>query len=176
MWISGYEKLVDKLFFVYNKAKDTTSDSVSGSNKINTMGENQENLISLQEASKLSPYSVDYLRLIIRKRKLEGIKKDGKWFTTRKAIESYVTGVAEAGYLRREELNVSIPAEENRKALTNLKWALALAVIVIISLFVWGFGGKNSDQKYLVEKDVNNNLIIHADNPDEIGSVTVVPK
>jgi hypothetical protein len=140
------------------------------------MTENQENLISLQEASQLSPYSVDYLRLIIRKKKLEGVKKDGKWFTTKKAVENYVTGVAEAGYLRREELNVSIPAEENKKTLTNLKWALALAIIVIVSLFVWGVGAKKSGQEYLVEKDANNNLIIHADNPDEIGSVTVVPK
>jgi hypothetical protein len=60
--------------------------------------------------------------------------------------------------------------------LTNLKWALALALIVIVSLFVWGVGGKKSGQEYVVEKDAHNNLIIHADNPDEIGSVTVVPK
>jgi hypothetical protein len=135
-----------------------------------------EKLISLIEASKMSPYSADYLSLLIRKKRLAGVKKEGKWFTTKEALDEYLQKVAEASYMRQETLNVKIPAAENRKALINLKWAIALAVVVIVSFALWGIGNKKVNQDFTVEKDANNNLIIHADDPSSIGSVTVVPK
>lgn len=141
------------------------------------MIKNGKKPISLQEASRVSPYSRDYLSLIIRKGKLGGFKKDGKWFTTRGALESYTQKVAEANYQRQGELNVRIPALENQRALVNLKWALALAGIFILALFVWGVErGRNKPEEFLVEKDEQNNLIIRADNPDEIRGVKIVPK
>jgi len=124
----------------------------------------------------MTPYSADYLSLLVRKKRLEGIKKDGKWFTTKSSVESYMKKVAEASYQRQETLNVKIPAAENRKALTNLKWALALAVMMIVSLFVWGWGIKKAGPEFEIERDSRNNLIIHVDDPESIGSVTVVPK
>lgn len=137
----------------------------------------QEKLISLQEASKMSPYSADYLSLIVRKGKLEGQKKNGKWFTTKKAVEEYTQRVAEASYQRQGKLNVRIPALENQKALVNLKWALALAGVFILAVVVWGIEkGKAGSETFKVEKDDQNNLIIYADNPDEIRAVKVVPK
>jgi hypothetical protein len=134
--------------------------------------------ISLQEASRVSPYSADYLSLILRKGKLEGFKKDGKWFTTEEALEDYTQRVAEANFQRQEELNVRIPAVENRRALANLKWALALAMIFVFALLaVWQMErGKNTTGGFLVEKDEQNNLIIRVENPDEIKSVRIVPK
>lgn len=133
--------------------------------------------ISLHEASQISPYSADYLSLIARKGKLEGFKKNGKWFTTQEALKDYMQRVAEASYQRQEEMNVRIPALENQRALTNLKWALALAGIFILALFVWGIErGRNKVGEFLVEKDEQNNLIIHADNPEEIRAVKIVPK
>jgi hypothetical protein len=139
------------------------------------MGINQEKLISLSEAGRICPYGADYLGLLIRKGRLEGFKKDGKWFTSKVALERYTQKVAEASYERQETLNIKIPAVENKKALINLKWALALAVVAILGLVTWTFREKTNEE-YKIEKDANNNLIIHVDNPDSIGSVTVVPK
>jgi len=135
-----------------------------------------EKLLSLSEASKMSPYSADYLSLLVRKNRLAGVKKDGKWFTTKEAVDEYLKKVAEASYERQETLNVKIPAVENRKALINLKWAVALTAVAIISFVFWGLGVRKSSQEFIVEKDAKNNLIIHADDPSTIGSVTVVPK
>jgi hypothetical protein len=124
----------------------------------------------------MTPYSQEYLGLLVRKNKLEGTKKDGKWFTTKSEIEKYLKKVAQASYLHQETLNVKIPAAENKKALNNLKWSLVLAIIVIVSLFVWNLGIKKDSSEYIIERDKNNNLIIHVDDPNSIGSVTVVPK
>lgn len=141
------------------------------------MADSKEKLISLREASKNSPYSSEYLSLIVRKGKLEGFKKDGKWFTTKKALNDYLSKVAEASYERQEALNVKIPAVENQKALNNLKWALALAGVFMVALFLWGFErGKGASDEFQVEKDAQNNIVIYAENPNEIKSVKVVPK
>lgn len=51
---------------------------------------NKEEYISLAEASKLCPYSQEYLSLLARKGKLETIKIGRNWVTTRKAVEEYV--------------------------------------------------------------------------------------
>jgi len=141
------------------------------------MEKSEEKLISLQEASQVSPYSADYLSLIVRKGKLEGFKKSGKWFTTKKAVEDYTQRVAESNYQRQGKMNVRIPALENQKALVNLKWALALAGVFVLALTVWGIEqGKADSEEFKIEKDSQNNLIIYADNPDEIRAVKVVPK
>jgi len=44
----------------------------------------------LAEASKLCPYSQEYLSLLARKGKLETIKIGRNWVTTRKSIEEYI--------------------------------------------------------------------------------------
>lgn len=49
-----------------------------------------EDYISLAEASKLCPYSQEYLSLMARKGKLESIKLGRNWVTTRKAIREYL--------------------------------------------------------------------------------------
>jgi hypothetical protein len=139
------------------------------------MEEKEEKILTLQEASDISPYSVDYLSLLVRKEKLKGIKKEGKWYVSKNSLDGYVNRLAEASYNRQEALNVKIPAAENKRVLLNLKWALALAVVAILGLVTWTFREKTNEE-FKIEKDVNNNLIIHADNPESIGSVTVVPK
>ena len=51
---------------------------------------NNEDYISLAEASKLCSYSQEYLSLLARKGKLESIKIGRDWVTTRKAIKEYM--------------------------------------------------------------------------------------
>jgi hypothetical protein len=142
---------------------------------ISNMGKKEEKILTLQEASDISPYSVDYLSLLVRKEKLQGIKKEGKWYVSKKSLDTYVNRLAEASYNRQERLNVKIPAAENKRVLLNLKWTLALAVVAILGLVTWTFREKTNEE-FKIEKDAKNNLIIHADNPEAIGSVTVVPK
>lgn len=152
------------------------SDLNFGNKYINKMALNNKELMTLQEASKGSPYSADYLSLLVRKGRLEGFKKNGKWFTTKNAVEKYTDRVAEASYRRQESLKANIPALEQKKAILNIKWAIALVVIIVLVIISWNYRGVNSESDIKVERDANNNLIIHADNPDDVGSVTVVPK
>ncbi len=51
--------------------------------------------ISLQEASKLTPYDANYLGLLIRKNRLSAIKKSGKWYTTKELVLQYLGEVAQ---------------------------------------------------------------------------------
>jgi hypothetical protein len=139
------------------------------------MTEEKEKLISLSEASKLAPYSANYLGLLIRKGRLKGEKSGTKWCTTKSAVKNYLNEVAEASYEHQESLNVKIPAQENKKALNNLKWSLLLAVIVVGALIIWRIEQKNTNSDIVVEKN-GQNLIIHVDDPNSIGKVTVVPK
>ncbi|MBU0629045.1 MAG: Fic family protein [Nanoarchaeota archaeon] len=57
--------------------------------KIPEKGNNEE-YISLTEASKLCPYSQEYLSLLARKGTLESIKIKRNWVTTRKALGEYL--------------------------------------------------------------------------------------
>ena len=82
---------------------------------------NEEKFISLNEASRLTPYSSDYLGLLVRKGKLEGEKIDGKWMTSKRAIEVYLQKTAESSYTHQQTLNVKIPAEEIKKVEQSTK-------------------------------------------------------
>ena len=53
--------------------------------------DNDEEYISLAEASKLCSYSQEYLSLLARRGKLESIKTGRNWVTTRKAIKGYIS-------------------------------------------------------------------------------------
>lgn len=142
---------------------------------------NEEKLISLKEASKLTPYSSDYLGLLVRKGKLEGNKIGGRWLTSKRAIEIYLQKTAESSYVHQQTLNVKIPAEEIKKARVNFKWAsVLLAVIVLAGMIVWKImddkQNENIRLKYRISEDKNGNLTIFADHPEEIKSVNVMSK
>ena len=137
------------------------------------------NLISLTEASKLTPYSSDYLGLLVRKGKLEGCKKGGKWWTEKWAVEKYLNEVAVSSYEYQKNLNVKVPEAEIKKAEVNFRWATALLAIVILSgLAIWGLTGRSknilADNQFTVVKDAENNVTIYTDNPDKIKSVKVM--
>ena len=44
---------------------------------------------SLSELARLSGYSVDYLGWLIRQGRLEAVKRRGRWYSTKAAIEQY---------------------------------------------------------------------------------------
>lgn len=140
-----------------------------------------EKLLTLKEASKMTPYSSDYLGLLVRKGRIGGYKKDGKWFTTEKDVESYMKRTAESSYEHQQSLNVKIPAQEIKEAANNFRWAVILLSVVIISLvYVWktidGKKNESASGKYQLIEDEENNLLIYVDDPGRIKSVKVMSK
>ncbi len=59
-----------------------------------------KDIISLQEASKESPYSQEYLSLLARRRKIFAKKIGRNWFTTRTALQEYI---------RQQSITISLP-------------------------------------------------------------------
>jgi hypothetical protein len=148
------------------------------------MNNSNEQLISLNDASKPTPYSSDYLGLLVRKGRLKGEKIGGKWFTTKEAVDAYMKQAAEASYEHQESLNVRIPAEEIKKARVNLRWAVLLILItvfssIIITMLYW----RNQDDKknasirnkYMITEN-NGVLYLYADDPTQIKEVKVLKK
>lgn len=145
------------------------------------MLENKEKLISLKEASQTTPYSSDYLGLLVRKGKLEAYKKDGRWFTTARNVERYLKKTAESSYEHQQTLNVRIPEIEIKKAVVNFKWAIFLIIFMVLSaVIVWMAMGREDnfslagDHRIIIDSD--NNLTIYLKNPQEIKSVKLLPK
>ena len=141
----------------------------------------EENLISLKEASKMTPYSSEYLGLLVRKGRIGGCKRGGKWFTTKRDIENYLKKVAESSYRHQETLNVKVPAAEIKKASVSFKWALLLMIVIIGgSLAILLILGSNRKEvitsEYEIVRDENNNLIIYVDDPNDFGSVKIMRK
>ena len=168
-------------FLCYNGNIDIVSDILSNWLIKSKKMTNEEKLISLKEASKLTPFSSDYLGLLVRKGKLGGEKVGGKWMTSKRAIEVYLQKTAESSYVHQQTLNVKIPAEEIKKARVNFKWALVLlAVIVLAGLMLWKImddkQNENVRNKYRISEDKNGNLTIYADHPEEVKSVNVMSK
>jgi len=144
------------------------------------MAEIQKNLLSLNEASRLTPYSSDYLGLLIRKGRLAGWKEKGRWWTTREAVESYMRKVAEASYAHQENLNVDVPAEKIKMASVNLRWTLILAGVIFTGSVLFGaYAYVKSKQdsaclRYKVRKDENNNIFVEVAKDETVGRVIMV--
>ena len=47
-------------------------------------------LLSISEAAKLTPYSAEYLSLLARQGRMPAVKISRNWLTTRKAVLSYL--------------------------------------------------------------------------------------
>ncbi len=144
------------------------------------MTNHHEQHISLKEASNLTPYSDEYLGLLIRKGRLEGFKKKGKWYTTKDAVERYMQKVAEASYAHQENLNVEVPAERIKIASVNLRWALILSGVIFAGSVLFGsysYVKSREDSacaKYKVKKDDNGNLVIEVPKNENVRNISVV--
>jgi len=138
-------------------------------------------MITLKEASKMTPYSPDYLSLLIRKKNLEGYKKNGRWLTTESAVKKYLQRAAEYSYEQQQNINVKIPAVEIKQAKTRFRWVIVLAaVILFFSLFIWKMmddkQNENVRNKYIISEDKDGNVTIYADDPSQVKSVKVMSK
>ena len=149
------------------------------------MEQNQPKLISLRDAAKMTPYSQEYLGLLVRKGKLFGEKIGGKIYTTEDALKNYLQKTAEASYEHQQRLNVEIPAEEIKKAGINLKWALALLGVTVLLVLVGVviFFKIQDDRrtemirnKYFIQEDNSGNVKIFTDYPEQVKSVKVEKK
>jgi hypothetical protein len=141
----------------------------------------QADMITLKEASKLTPYSAEYLGLLIRKEKLEGYKKNGMWFTTETAVKKYLQRAAEYSYEHQQNINVKIPAAELKQTKTTIRWvAVLLAVIIFFGLFIWKIKDDNRNanirEKYRLTEDKDGNITLFADDPAQVKSVKVMKK
>lgn len=52
--------------------------------------ESLKNIISLNQAAKISGYTQDYLGYLIRSGEMKGVKKGRVWFTTEEAVKDYL--------------------------------------------------------------------------------------
>lgn len=138
-----------------------------------------EKLISLQEASEMTPYGPDYLGLLIRKGRLAGWKEKGKWTTTREEVKRYLQRVAEASYSHQENLNVEVPAEKIKMASVNLRWAIILLGVVFSGAVLFGaYAYVKSKQdsacvRYKVRKDESGNIIVTVGKNEDVKNVLV---
>jgi hypothetical protein len=148
------------------------------------MEENNQPLISVKEASRMTPYSPDYLSLLIRKGRLEGHKIGKNWHTTESAVRAYLQRAAESSYDHQqtmEAVNIKVPESEIRKAAVNFRWAMVLlAVVAVGALFVWKImddkKNENVRNKFRISEDNEGNVTIFADDPSQIKSVNVMKK
>lgn len=144
------------------------------------MDANEEKLITLEEASNMTPYTSDYLGQLIRKNRLEAWKQRGRWYTSRQAVERYLQKVAEASYAHQENLNVEVPAEKIKMASVNLRWTLILSGVIFAGAVLFGaytYVKSKQDSacaKYKVRKDENNNIFIEVGKDEQVGNVIVV--
>ena len=88
--------------------------------------ESLKNVISLNQAAKISGYTQDYLGYLIRKGEIKGVKKGQAWFTTIENVKDYTFKKK----IRKEEFAVREFFSPTR--IKNI-------VIVTIIVFVGGF-------------------------------------
>ncbi|MEI9966379.1 MAG: hypothetical protein WDN67_01840 [Candidatus Moraniibacteriota bacterium] len=92
--------------------------------------------LSLWEASKLSPYSQEYLGLLARKKMLKAVKINKRWFTTRDWLAEYVEEKNPGTSLLEEASRAPQASDRPRE-----RSLLSPALIVIASLLVLIFIG-----------------------------------
>src|SRR3989344_5980972 len=74
-------------------------------------------LISLAKAAQNTPYSQEYLSLLARKGKLTSKKIGRNWYTTRAAVEEYIS---------QQGVHIVIPTHAKNKIATLASYSVAL--------------------------------------------------
>lgn len=134
--------------------------------------------ISLCEASKLTPYDANYLGLLVRKKRLFAVKKNGKWFTTTDAVKEYLKEVSQKsldhyGFRGTSGANMGLVASI----------FIPITIFVAIAVFVSAEGASSvssgeenaTENKESIRVDVSSGELTSRDTYDGSGN-TVVPQ
>ena len=138
-------------------------------------------LITLEEASKMTPYTADYLGQLIRKGRLEAWKEKGRWRTTKIAVEEYMLKVAEESFQHHEVLVEKIP-ELAKNSRAKWKWAYVGAGAIFVAAGIFGsyalFGAKKVGvcKSFEVAKDKNGNEIIRVGGKEYTSNILATTK
>jgi len=97
--------------------------------------ESLKNVISLNQAAKISGYTQDYLGYLIRKGEIKGVKKGRAWFTTVEDVKDYTFKKK----IRKEEFAV-----REFFSPTRIKNIVIATIIVFVGGFLYlSFFNKN---------------------------------
>ncbi len=88
--------------------------------------ESFKKIISLNQASKFSGYSQDYLGYLIRKGEIHGVKKGRSWFTTEEEVNNYLFKKK----IRHKEFAIKDFFSPNR---------IKKIILITIIIFIGGF-------------------------------------
>jgi len=105
--------------------------------------------ITLKEASEYTPYDANYLGLLVRKKRLFAVKDGGRWYTTKSAINSYLSGVAEKA-ARQYDYSGS-----SKKIDTNPRLLAGVFAVLIIAFFVFMFAA----MEYVFISDITSSEV-----------------
>ena len=105
-------------------------------------------IISLNQASKISGYSQDYLGYLIRQGDIKGTKKGKTWFTTEEEINDYIFKKK----IRREELALGDFFSPTRTK--NI--VISTIIIFIVSFLLFTYINKNRKEKVQEIKSAEN--------------------
>ncbi len=101
-----------------------------------------KNIISLNQASKISGYNQDYLGSLIRSGEMKGIKKGRAWFTTEEEIKNYLFKKK----VRHQELAIREFFSSSR-----IKNIIIVTIIIFVS---WFFLSSILDKEKLNDMEV----------------------
>ncbi len=143
----------------------------------------EKTYITLKEAEKLTPYDSNYLGLLVRKKRLRAIKKDGKWMVTREDVLEYLERVSDKAEVQHEIIEEKITEKEKANRLT---WRYVAILILLVGLMIGGFlifrNSEKSKQingikgSYQIEQNDDGSLNIYVDTNQKVRSINVVPK
>lgn len=138
--------------------------------------------ITLKEAEKLTPYDSNYLGLLVRKKRLKAVKRDGKWMVTKEDVLEYLERVADKTEIQHETIEEKI-AEDKKNRLT---WRYVAILVFLVGVMVGGFlifrnsektkKIESSNGTYQIEENEDGSLNIYVDTNQKIRSINVVPK
>jgi hypothetical protein len=108
----------------------------------------RKSYISLIEASQISKYNPDYLGYLVRTKKLGGKKIGRDWFTTKEALDAYLSSREYVSLEKEHSLNSSFMFSVKKKIESKGLWIL-LFISVIYFAFIGGmaFSGSSGEKE-----------------------------
>jgi len=97
--------------------------------------ESLKNVISLNQAAKISGYTQDYLGYLIRTGEMKGVKKGRAWFTTEEDVKNYI--------FKKKIRSQDLAVREFFSPTRTKNIIIATAIIFIVGFFLLSSVDKN---------------------------------